>query len=144
MTVGARARSPSRTRRAAFTSCELVIGGGRWAPSEARHALAEWADGSIEPDALETLLLLLSELVTNCVRHGGASDGAPVRVAAANRTPCVRVEVSSDGPPFDFAPRRPDAASADSRGLYLVDALAARWGIAHGPPPVAWFELDRG
>ena len=49
------------------------MAGGTQAPERARawlHNVARWLDGDVE----KTLALLVSELVNNAVRHGGASD----------------------------------------------------------------------
>ena len=54
----------------------------------------------------------------------------------------VRVEVTEHGPGFAAAPARPEPDDTGSRGLYLVDALADRWGSADGGTRV-WFEVDR-
>jgi hypothetical protein len=54
----------------------------------------------------------------------------------------LRVEVSDRGPGFAPAPHRPSPVDAGGRGLFLVDALADRWGSADGGTRV-WFEVDR-
>jgi anti-sigma regulatory factor (Ser/Thr protein kinase) len=130
--------------RAEFPGCGFTVAGGPWAPSHARRALAVHAADALHPTALETLLLLVSEVVTNCVTHGGASDGRPISVNASNERASVRVQVSSAGPDFDHTPRRPKPSASHGRGLFLVDVLAARWGIDHGPPPSVWFEVRHG
>ncbi|MFN2608344.1 MAG: ATP-binding protein [Acidimicrobiales bacterium] len=83
--------------------------------------------------------LLVSELVTNAIRHAGSD----VEVAVHLLPGTVRVEVHDAG---DGRPRLLDAGSADEggRGLALVDALAKAWGVepsASGKD--VWFEISR-
>jgi anti-sigma regulatory factor (Ser/Thr protein kinase) len=83
--------------------------------------------------------LLVSELVTNSVRHAGRPAGAPLRIRAAAVDGVVRVEVHDRG--HGWVRRR----SADGRpggfGLSLVERLAARWGVNHEDGTCVWFEL---
>jgi anti-sigma regulatory factor (Ser/Thr protein kinase) len=50
--------------------------------------------------------------------------------------------VTDHGPGFEPAPARPGPDQVAGRGLFLVDALADRWGSADGGTRV-WFEVDR-
>ena len=88
-------------------------------------------------------VLLVSELVTNAIRHGEP----PLELRAAARGAGVRVEVHDGAvdPPV-LAPQAPaDAPLPESgRGLYLVASLADRWGWdGHSAGKTVWFELDR-
>jgi anti-sigma regulatory factor (Ser/Thr protein kinase) len=112
------------------------------APSEARAVIA--AIGSELPRQLVAdAVLLVSELVTNCVRHaGGGPDGRVlVRVSATARG--VRVEVHDWGPGFELngspIPRHDEGSGF---GLYLVQRLATRWGTEQGRTTRVWFEID--
>ncbi|MEU0651357.1 ATP-binding protein [Streptomyces albogriseolus] len=90
--------------------------------------------------------LCASELVTNVVRHLG--EGVPVTVRVwcddGGRT---RLEVSDPDPRALPVLRASVGADEESgRGLALLDALAARWGVAHGPGrgKTVWCELESG
>ncbi|MBP5876470.1 ATP-binding protein [Streptomyces scabiei] len=112
----------------------------RWA----RSRLAGSGIGDDEPLA-ETLILLVSELVTNAVVHtgrpavlrlllSGLRDGAvgKVRLEVADTSAC---------PP---APRCADGDETGGRGLALVEVLADRWGWSYeGVGKRIWCELDR-
>lgn len=114
----------------------------RWA----RSRLVGSGIGDDEPLA-ETLILLISELVTNAVVHTGCpavlrmlfgGTGAP-GVAGT-----VRVEVAdaSDCPPLQ---RHAEGDDTGGRGLELVDGLADRWGwLPEGAGKQIWCEVDRG
>lgn len=112
----------------------------RWA----RSRLAGSGIGDDEPLA-ETLILLISELVTNAVVHTGCP--AVLRMlfgAGAAEAGTVRVEVAdiSSCPP---RPRHAEGGDTNGRGLELVDGLADRWGWQpEGAGKSIWCEVDRG
>ncbi|MFI5756169.1 ATP-binding protein [Streptomyces sp. NPDC051569] len=111
----------------------------RWA----RSRLAGSGIGDDEPVA-ETLILLISELVTNAVVHTGCP--AVLRMlfgAGAAEAGTVRVEVAdaSASPP---RPRHAEGDDTNGRGLELVDGLADRWGWQpEGAGKRIWCEVDR-
>ncbi len=114
----------------------------RWA----RSRLAGSGIQADEPVA-ETLILLISELVTNAVVHTGCP--AVLRMllpdvpGPADAPGTVRVEVadSSARPP---RPRHAEGDDTNGRGLELVDGLADRWGWQHeGAGKSIWCEIDR-
>ncbi|MFE3117571.1 ATP-binding protein [Streptomyces niveus] len=99
------------------------------------------ADAAIDRSALDDVLLCVSELATNAVRHGVPAGGALlVKVGADEHR--VRVEC------HDANRRRPrlrPPADDDQtgRGLLLVEAIASRWGTDERPfGKYVWFELD--
>ena len=63
--------------------------------ARARRTLVE-LDGRVAPARLEDLRLLVSEVVTNAIRHGGG-DEAPVRLRILEDGDHVRVEVQDPG-----------------------------------------------
>lgn len=90
------------------------------------------------PDALaQDGLLVVSELVANAVRHGGA----PVALEVTGEPGRVTVKVH-DAAGSTPSPHRPD--DDGGRGLQLVAALAAAWGCARhadGQGKYVWAEL---
>lgn len=108
----------------------------------ARSRLAGSGIQSDEPVA-ETLILLVSELVTNAVVHTGrpAVLRLTVRGSAVGATLRLEVADRSGSAPV---PRCPDSDATGGRGLALVDGLADRWGWHHeGVGKRIWCELDR-
>jgi PAS domain S-box-containing protein len=86
---------------------------------------------------VDTATLLVSELVTNAVRHGHPPCALTVTIAHDH----VELAVE-DGDPTPPVRREPDPTSEDGRGYVLVDALASSWGVrrrARGK--AAWFTL---
>jgi anti-sigma regulatory factor (Ser/Thr protein kinase) len=95
----------------------------------------------------DVALLLASELVTNSVRHSGSAvPGGVVTVTVAAGNQVVRVEVTDrcgDGVPVLSSAAPADGEAEGSRGLWLVDALSARWGYQRGGGlATTWFELQ--
>jgi hypothetical protein len=108
------------------------------APSQARTAVADWLDGR-SAEFRHDACLLVSELVTNSIRHADLPAGAPIVVRAAATNGVVRVEVHDQG--NGPARRRASGAHEGGFGLHLVELLAARWGVNHQQGTCVWFEL---
>ena len=86
------------------------------------------------------LRLLVSELVTNSVRHVTGSK-QPVELAVRIGSRMIRVEVRDGGAGFE--PGKPEPRGADGGfGLYLVERMATRWGVDTRDGTRVWFELD--
>ena len=84
--------------------------------------------------------LLVSEVVTNAVLHGGVNY-APVSVRRT--TTAIRVEVTDPGHLFPAEPAAVDLETPGGLGLGIVDSLSSLWGVgASGDGKIAWFELD--
>ncbi|MEU2282056.1 ATP-binding protein [Streptomyces sp. NPDC013178] len=114
----------------------------RWA----RSRLAGSGIGADEALA-ETLILLVSELVTNAVVHTGGPAvlrlSLPGGTAGEAAEAPVRLEVT-DSSTRAPVPRCLDDDATGGRGLALVDGLADRWGwTVEGPGKRIWCELDR-
>ena len=115
----------------------------------ARHAVAGLAP-YLDPDVAENAELLVSELVTNSVRHAGLPEEATIEFSVRASAEVLMVEVADAGQGFDHTTTpRPRAvagmAEASGWGLFLVDRIADRWGAVQmdGETRV-WFELSPG
>ncbi|MER6335897.1 ATP-binding protein [Streptomyces tendae] len=109
----------------------------RTARSLVRGTLGEWRLDSIDDIAA----LLVSELVTNALRHATGPIGVRLVRGPAGAPGVLLVEVSD---PLPDPPRervaRPD--DEDGRGLQLVASAARRWGTRPGEAgKTVWFEL---
>lgn len=112
----------------------------------ARHAVEKLA-GRLPEDQLGDVRLLVSELVTNALRHAELGPDDRIRLKVEVDAARVRVEVADPGKGFDAAAASPEPDPAQGWGLYLVATLADRWGVQPGDgagPKRVWFELDRG
>jgi anti-sigma regulatory factor (Ser/Thr protein kinase) len=122
---------------------EFELTGGPYAVTAARLALADMDDLVDEGLAFD-VRLLVSELVTNSVRHAeiGPEDSIVLKLRIDDVH--VRVEVSDGGPGFDPPEADPTAELARDSGwgLFFVTQLADRWGIDRDDGRV-WFEIER-
>ena len=112
------------------------------APRLARRHVVEIARGA--PRALVSdALLLVSELVTNAVKHGGSAF-VTLYASASPRLVRIAVHDGGEGLPAVVA-EAPDRGAPGGRGLMIVSALASRWGVESDPTVVGktvWAELD--
>jgi anti-sigma regulatory factor (Ser/Thr protein kinase) len=115
---------------------------GSSAAAEARAAVG-LLEGRADAEALDDVRLLLSELVTNSVRHSGAPAGATIGLrVCVLRNGGLRAEVTDGGRGFEPTPRDLPQTEAGGWGLHLVDRLADRWGVDRRGPARVWFEID--
>ena len=124
-----------------------------WAAAELRRTLPATSDSArtarealafvgqdIPEHALERGLLLISELVSNSVRHGPQGPSATVEIAVGVERTRLRVEVADRS----ATPARLKTPSDEGGyGLALVTAMATRWGAGlRDGTNVTWFEID--
>ena len=104
----------------------------------ARHAVDQLSD-RLPEDQLGDVRLLVSELVTNSLRHTGSTS---VDLEVWRSDDVVRVSVCDHGAGFEVTgPPRPGKASG--WGLFMVDRLADRWGVETNGDTRVWFEFLR-
>jgi anti-sigma regulatory factor (Ser/Thr protein kinase) len=103
------------------------------AVADGRRAATAWLSGTgILGSAADDVLIVLSELVTNGVVHGGGDD---IRVAASTTPGCLHLEVITTARRAGTAPSPrldPDFASA-GRGLGIVTTLCQDVSIRTEP-----------
>jgi anti-sigma regulatory factor (Ser/Thr protein kinase) len=96
------------------------------APGDARRFVADVLDGH---PVVESAKLVISELVTNAVLHGGR-DAGRVTVIVGQEHDGVRLEVrQAKHPGFLPLDQEPGHLDPTGRGLMIVDALATEWGV---------------
>ena len=107
------------------------------APARARQFLRAATCTTHHSSVVEDAVLLVSELVTNSVRHGGP----PVVVAVDCDGAALQVRVR-DGSPALPTPREALVSEENGRGLALVRSLSADWGVDPEPDGKhVWFVL---
>ena len=80
------------------------------------------------------LALVISELVTNAIRHSGLGSDDEIEIIADFRGEGVRVTVRDDGRGFLRGARSKDGGW----GLEIVEQLSDAWGLEKG---AVWFEM---
>ena len=107
---------------------------------QARERVIELAEPFVEDTRIADLRLVISEVITNAVRHGG-DDDMVVAVTPKQGYLCMQVTDTGDG----FAPR-PRAFEPDDDGgfgLFLIERLTRRWGLTRENSKTrVWFEFD--
>jgi anti-sigma regulatory factor (Ser/Thr protein kinase) len=118
-------------------SARFDLPAGAEAPLVARHAVAStlrgW--GFRDEDWVYAARIVVTELVNNAVIHGGGclsleliAHDSDITIAAADCSALV--------------PRRREADGAGGRGLLLIEALSAQWGVHdHGGGKRVWARL---
>jgi anti-sigma regulatory factor (Ser/Thr protein kinase) len=127
---------------AAAPEINLTVPAAPSAARAARHAMA--GSGLVGEGQQPTLLLLVSELVSNSVRHAGLRPDQWIRLRARIGNACAYVEVCDAGRSGRIPVKRDqqDALEPGGLGLVLVDEMADRWGVhCHADLTCVWFEL---
>jgi anti-sigma regulatory factor (Ser/Thr protein kinase) len=114
----------------------MRLGSGPDAAAQARRAIAKLRQ-DLDPPLMETMRLLVTELITNTVRH---TDCDTVLLKVAIGKSAVLTEVCDDGPGFDA---RPSDSEHDGWGLFLVERLSDSWGVKTNGSKRVWFRLRR-
>src|SRR4051794_31649615 len=125
-------RFPARTARP-MDEGELVEGTlplDAQAPGVAREVMTQCLEERVEPSALASAQLLVTELVSNSLRHSGSVDGDVV-VSVELTFEWFRVGVLDSGSDAAIAVRPADMESGGGFGLNLVRMLSERWGVEY-------------
>lgn len=111
------------------------------APSVARAAIVGFCqDSDSSPSTIATVMLLVSEIVTNAVVHPDVDPPGKVELFAQLGKEIIRVEVSDEGTGFTPKKRNPGQLGGGF-GLYLLEKESARWGVESSPHTKVWFEV---
>ena|SRR5215207_3678293 len=111
------------------------------AATQARTEVTERLAATVGARVLEDVRLLVTELITNALRHAALAPGDRVSVRASVDDDVVRIEVRDPGNDGEVAPRAPGPRGG-GYGLFLVDQLARRWGVDRHDGTVVWCELS--
>jgi anti-sigma regulatory factor (Ser/Thr protein kinase) len=132
---------PSKDIARAAASIELELQRSPEAPGIARAAVSGMChERNLSPSLCHTLLLLVSEVVTNAVLHSNGPADAPILLAATVSSDTIRVTVTDAGHGFTRTSKR----RVGGHGLYLLDKSASRWGVDRAGGTRVWFELPGG
>src|SRR5688572_20611496 len=106
-----------------------VLRAGLGAPAQARHMVATLP---LDEGLRDALVIVVSELVTNSVRHAGIGAGDPIELHVTGDEQRLSVSVHDRGRGFS----KPIATNGKGRGglgLRIVAALSEDWAVACGP-----------
>jgi anti-sigma regulatory factor (Ser/Thr protein kinase) len=109
----------------------------------ARRALDRTRD-EVDELTLRNARLLVSELVTNVVRHvrhAGGEDQIRMTVECGDER--LRVEVADRGRGFIPSPRADRQDPGSGWGLHILAQLALRWGVESDGETCVWFEVGQ-
>jgi anti-sigma regulatory factor (Ser/Thr protein kinase) len=120
---------------------QITVPAGPAAPTTARRALTRWLSTRSVNGLLSDAPLIVSELVTNSMRHAGLRGASGVRVSAALANGVLRIEVEDGGTGGAVVRRAPNRDHGGGFGLNIVDSLALRWGVERARGTMVWVEL---
>lgn len=118
----------------------IEIAGGRYAPSRVRNEVWELLSDRLDELAFIDVGVLVSELVTNAVRHGGAHEQQTIVIHVAIAPDVLRVEVCDQGPGFTPPDVPLPRAEGGGNGLVLLSRMSSSWGVAGDDGTCVWFE----
>lgn len=99
--------------------------------------------GHLTTELFDNVRLLMSELVTNSIRHAGLGPGERIHLEVLVLDRLVRGRVQDSGPGFtarEVPEPRPDLGGG--WGLYLVHRISSRWGTESDGGHCIWFEIE--
>ncbi|HEY6653675.1 MAG TPA: SpoIIE family protein phosphatase [Solirubrobacterales bacterium] len=140
--VGTQTTELPATPPAPGESIAVELEPGPRCPAEARTSLTPLAD-SLPTKVYLDLSLLVSELVTNSVRHARVRPHDLIRLRVETSDRVIRLEVSDPGEGFSANLPKPAARGPGGWGLFLTERLADRWGVdREGGWTTVWLEVD--
>ena len=123
---------------------ELTLEPTAQAAAQARIALDD-LEHELGPALVKDLRLMVSELVTNSIRHTAPDrlDTVELRAWLFDGENRFRIEVSDAGPGFEPVATAGRGDEVGGWGLFIVESLSDRWGaVRRGGRTVVWFEID--
>lgn len=119
--------------------CQVLLPADPTAPRLARDFLRGACCSQHPTEVVEEAQLLVSELVTNAVRHGSPPIELQVRCAGDDALE-IRVRDANPAPPER---RAVNLDAEGGRGLMLVDLVSQTWGSDQNPDDgkSVWFTL---
>jgi two-component sensor histidine kinase len=110
------------------------------AAGAARQSLRS-LESYVPSETVQDLNLLVSELVTNSVKHSPHLHDQAIEIDANPTDRGIRVEVTNPGGAELSNKVRP-RTSESGWGLLLVTKIASRWGVTTNGETQIWFEID--
>ena len=139
------ARAPTARELGVLPEVSLTVPHERTGVRLARHAFADqMADVGVADEAREDAMLVLSELVSNAVKHAAPLPSGEIAVRWSVQADVLHIEITDGG-----ASTRPHVGTAavsslGGRGLDIVRTVSTHWGVTEGAGSVTvWAEVPR-
>ena len=110
--------------------------------SSARRLAIDFAGDRLSDMKLDDFVLMVSEVVTNAVKHGSPEADGNIGLRLEGDQDALRVVVTDGGQVFAIDPGDIDPDRDESFGLLLVNKLADRWGYSLDGKKAIWLEVD--
>ncbi len=107
-----------------------------------RHLVSDLIEAGVCASAVTDAALVISELLSNALRHAGPLPGSAIRVAWELEDGSVRVSVSDGGGSSRPELGEPTPTTTGGRGLRIVARLSRRWGtLCDDEGTTVWAEV---
>ncbi len=124
-------------------SFRLTLTPSRTAATEARRALGA-VSSELDEDLAERASLVISEIVTNSLKHADLSETERIQLSVSVRPDLLRIGVTDPGDGFEPVALCPgDASGVGGWGLWVIDQMTDRWGVDFSHSTYVWCEFDR-
>lgn len=114
------------------------------AAATARSQTVKELTSVLTPERLDDSQLMVTELITNAVRHAPAESDGRIVLEIERETGVVRIIVRDGGRHLDLNELTFHTHSGGHYGLCVVDNLADRWGFSIDGDKGVWFEVETG
>jgi anti-sigma regulatory factor (Ser/Thr protein kinase) len=107
-----------------------------------RHLVSDLIEAGVCASAVTDAALVISELLSNALRHARPLPGSSIRVAWDLDADSVRISVSDGGGPSQPEFGEPTPTTTGGRGLRIVARLSRRWGtLCDDEGTTVWAEV---
>ena len=109
--------------------------------AEARRQVSALAEPLVEESRMGDLQLVLSEVISNAIRHG--STTSPITLTVTPKPEFLCVQVTDAGSGLAPTPRATVPDEHGGWGFFLIEFLSRRWGMTREDRHTrVWFEFD--
>jgi anti-sigma regulatory factor (Ser/Thr protein kinase) len=124
-------------------SISVQLHGGIDAPSRARRSVLSQLGGQLAQTGTADVALIVSELVTNSVRHANVGPHQTLTVECTALPDRLRIAVTDPGSRLDPHRRPPGHRASGGYGLMIIEELSSAWGVVRSTEGATsvWCEL---
>jgi anti-sigma regulatory factor (Ser/Thr protein kinase) len=126
-------------------SSSVSVPHARSSVGTARHALAdELAANGVPTPVLQDAVLVLSELVSNAIKHAAPLPSGEIQVRWDLNDDRLHLEITDGGAMTRPHPSNAAVSSLGGRGLDIVRSICRSWGVTEKEGAVTvWADLPR-